>query len=260
MDFGKNRLILCDLRSEKNINNKECPLVSVGHTEAINKTILNTPDSVKNVLFLFPVVPVRMDPDDEHLAEQITVVSHAIKEHEEEKIKVSFWDKLEGWIIKFLKWVESKANASTYADDLRDALSNDLNRPFLIELLKTMTDFSKRKSKNFVFLSGDIHTGGISEIQVDDGDGKFVSIPQIISSPMGYTPMPKMAQRSSTTEGNPQLKNSDGTDSGILFRNIYYRSDRNFVLIKPNRIRERDAIEFIFERLKNSIVSPAYFS
>ena len=57
LDWGKNRFILCDFRSEKNSRKKN--LWSEEHKNAVMNFIKNSPEKIKKIFFLSPVVPLR---------------------------------------------------------------------------------------------------------------------------------------------------------------------------------------------------------
>jgi len=89
--------------------------------------------------------------------------------------------------------------------------------------------------------------GGISEfIQFKDGNVK--SIPQIVSSPIAYSPMAKLIEGFTTTTSEMEFF-CDGNEK-IVGRNIFYLSKRNFAKIYPRyfgKIEGRRPILFYFE-------------
>jgi len=141
-----------------------------------------------------------------------------------------------------------------FSDDIEDGLSSSKNRNFLKKLLRTLAAKTAESDRKAILLSGDIHVGGISEIFVKSDD-KIVTIPQIVSSPIGYEPMPKIAKDFTSEETNIILDVAD-----ISATNIFYRSDRNFAIIKPYKLDQTDGIEFVFESLHYNQKFPAYFS
>lgn len=253
LDFGVNRLYMLDLRSEKNVQNDDRPLISEEHENGILRSLDHLPASINNIFVLSPVVPVRVD---------LTL---------EERI---------GWIFKIILWIKrflkkqaekkppgkhTKLCAKIYktmnknipdlSDDMEDGLSSNKNRKFLKKLLRKLAESVNGLNKKGVLLSGDIHVGGISEIFVKS-ENSVITIPQIVSSPIGYEPMPKIVKDFTTEEKVITIEDTPG----ISAINVFYRSDRNFAIIKPHKLDHLDAIEFIFDSLPYPQTFPAYFS
>ena len=129
---------------------------------------------------------------------------------------------------------------SGLSDDLDDALSSKPNISAFRKILKSL--FQQVISrKNCSILSGDIHAGGISEFLMKK-DGSLYQIPQIVSSPIGYHPMPKAVEGLTTTTS--EMIYSSGGES-IIGRNLFYISKRNFAKVYPDKKYKN--IEFYFE-------------
>lgn len=59
LDFGPNRLVLLDMRREKNVKLLEEPLITRGQLTDLLAEIRNTPEEIAKLFVLSPVVPVR---------------------------------------------------------------------------------------------------------------------------------------------------------------------------------------------------------
>lgn len=249
LDMGNNRLFLMDYRSEKNFFQKR--LISEDHENKILKTIRETS---KRIFILSPVVPARIDPQFEEglgwFTSSARLLNKVLQETlDKRKTKIKKWK----WWTKVLEFLFlASAGVGAFADDIYDSLSATTNKPYFLRLMKASYDAMRSYSNEVVVLSGDIHTGGLSEIFVSDK-----VIPQIVSSPIGYEPMNKVVKGVTTTESERTV---DGGDVTITFRNIFFRSKRNFAIITPGRLHETDGVEFHFENLTQPIYSSAYFS
>ncbi len=130
-------------------------------------------------------------------------------------------------------------------DDIKDSWSSKPNEESLAWLFDTIL-----KCKQQVYLlCGDIHTGGLSNIWLDNNK----VIPQITSSPISYTPMPAIAEKF-TTDSDPiplDRKTKDGKIIPAKANNVFFLSERNFAIlaVKGSRV----SVEFIFENHKKSV-------
>lgn len=125
-------------------------------------------------------------------------------------------------------------------DDLDDGLTAACN----IESFKLMMERicqMKESGRRVVFLSGDIHAAGISEILWKSGD-RWHGIPQVVSSPIGYEPMPKAVEGFTTTTSEMVLDK----DRPLFARNVFYTSKRNFARIFPERLGVTGALPILF--------------
>lgn len=249
LDIGNNRIFLMDYRAEKNFFQKL--LINEDHETKVLQAIR---DTSKRLFILSPVVPARIDPQFEEGLGWFAKFAH-----KENKKIYEMLEKRKGQPKANkvrTKWLElqylATAGVAAYSDDIYDSLSAKTNKPYFLKLMKAMYDAMNTHSNEAVILSGDIHTGGLSEIFIS---GKV--IPQIVSSPIGYAPMHKVVKGVTTTESERTV---DGGDVSVTFRNIFFRSKRNFAIITPGRLHETDGVEFHFENLNQPIYCPAYFS
>lgn len=251
LDIGDNRIFLMDYRAEKNSFKKM--LISPDHEEKVLDLIRSTD---KRIIFLSPVVPARINPEFEEGMGRFTKWAHEVNEHLKEKLdkrKLQL-KKLEWWTKTLRFFYVTTGAIAAYSDDIYDSLSSEGNKPYFLNLMATFRDTYTQYKKEVLILSGDIHTGGISEIFIQDTD---LVIPQIVSSPIGYEPMNKVVKGVTTTEDDQCIV---GESIKVGFRNIFFRSDRNFAIITPSRLRKQNGVEFHFEHLSKPIFSPAYFS
>lgn len=128
------------------------------------------------------------------------------------------------------------------SDDMDDSLSSEANMNSFKKLLKTLFAQSQ-KGKRVAILSGDIHAGGISEF-LQETEGSVLQIPQIVSSPIGYYPMPKAVEGFSTTTSEMTIV--EGKER-VFGRNLFYVSKRNFVKIYPLKANSMKDVEFYLE-------------
>lgn len=118
------------------------------------------------------------------------------------------------------------------SDDMSDALTSEDNRVTFTTILKGL--FSLRDREKYVaILAGDIHVGGLSEF-IRTSRGKTTSIPQIVSSPIGSQPMPKVVEGLTTTTS--EMRMWSGKEERCYGKNLFYQSKRNYVKIYLNRL------------------------
>ena len=249
LDMGRSRFILMDLRFEKNRFTGR--LMDPPHKAKVMDAIATAPE---RIFLLSPVVPIRIDPLWETGVGWLTTWASK---------RSRLWGTRANWCEKvgfhriahfFSKVEEAFAKIGCYSDDIYDALGIDPNLPYFLALMEALHKRCAARGKEAVILSGDIHTGGISEIFMC---GPEFIVPQIVSSPVGYETMPKLAKNATTTEGYKKIWSDS---SNLHFRNIFYRSDRNFAVITPGRLGQADGVEFHFERQPRPIYCPAYFA
>ena len=263
LDFGNNQLYLLDLRREKNIKQTEAPLISKKHSDLILSSLDQIPKAISSVFILTPVVAVRIKPELENTAIKFADSSYRL--HEDingriEKVKTdtaaavnekdrgsSFAELL---LLQGIKFATELAGNYNLGDDMSDGLSSPQNLPFLIALLTKVDEIQRKHGVNCCILSGDIHAGGVSEIICSRGNGIRKVISQVVSSPISSTPMMKPVKNSTTTEGEIPIGESSesGDDLKLVFRNLFYRSARNFCVITPNM-----KVDFSFERLTDPV-------
>lgn len=131
-------------------------------------------------------------------------------------------------------------------DDVRDAWSAEANAEELKFLIEQMREARQRNVGKQVLLCGDIHTGGLSEVTIPESD---LLIPQITSSPMSYVTMPHLVEKLTSATGIIPLKHDKETL--CLAGNIFYRSERNFVIITASHGEMRT--DFYFEDLTHPV-------
>jgi phosphodiesterase/alkaline phosphatase D-like protein len=137
--------------------------------------------------------------------------------------------------LEFLGAIDTVAGLD---DDLKDGWSSEENSEELHRLLNLIQKTLKAGVK-VVVLSGDIHTGGLTELCMDDG-GEVVY--QVTSSPITYPPMPAIAEK--LTSGiNPISLPTKA--SVATARNLFFISKRNFVLLTKKGAEVK--AEFFFE-------------
>lgn len=128
------------------------------------------------------------------------------------------------------------------SDDMDDSLSSEVNMTSFRKILNVLFSQSM-KGKRVAILSGDIHAGGISEF-LQESEGSILQIPQIVSSPIGYPPMPKAVEGFTTTTSEMTIM--EGKER-IFGRNLFYISKRNFVKIYPMKKESMKDVEFYLE-------------
>lgn len=119
-------------------------------------------------------------------------------------------------------------------DDVKDSWSSETNENELRWLLKRIS-LIKRPT---VLLCGDIHTGGYSNIKLNDKN-----IPQITSSPISYPPMANLVEKLTTGAKKASLPM---TEPLAIAENAFFLSERNFAVIEITKFGQLTT-EFIFE-------------
>ena len=284
LDWEENRLILCDFRSER--NSKKKMLWSHEHKEAVLNFIKSSPEQIKRIFFLTPVVALRTNfLGDKRLNQFSRLLFYIKKKYKELPVFYKFAVilislfilfgvpylclPLKGFFPKVFYYACHTAAILIFAflgishipefpnlsDDITDGLSSEVNRKHLKEILDELTKFTEKKE--VFILSGDIHLGGLTEI-IDTRDNKRKSILQIVSSPIAYKPMPKVIEGLTTTTSEMVLR--ECSDNNRLFaRNIFYISKRNFVQITPSKMNEGQGIKFFLEGHQLPMVFPKKF-
>lgn len=262
-------LVLADLRSEKNSRLRQ--LVSPGHETVLHDTLRAGPG--RRLLLLVPVVPVRTNiHDDERLVglfkvwlllqtllEKYPLIPYAIDWMTSKLLFTAVialaalvaWG--ETWqdravflgtgLVLGFAFLLAQACITAFnsqalpelTDDLEDGLSAKQNLPVLNRLLESLFSWQRQApGRQAAILTGDIHTLGLSEILEERAEGGVQSIPQIVSSPMAYYPMPKPVEGFTTTTSEIGLYQ----DASVrrYARNITYISKRNFCQLFPGRL------------------------
>lgn len=217
LDLGITRIYLMDFRSEKNI--KKHQLMSEQHLESFFKSLDAIPENIINIAIVSPVVPVRINPELEKSIEALGTALYQAREKTTEQSN-GFW--------RWLSSLFTKSGLTDISDDSSDSLTSEYNLPTFVKILKKLYPLISR-DKKVLFLSGDIHAGGFSEIIFQNND-RVITIPQVVSSPIAYQPMNKNVKNNSTTEAEIALFSDDKIN--IWARNKFYISQRNFALLK----------------------------
>lgn len=139
-------------------------------------------------------------------------------------------------------------------DDVLDAWSATEHVNSLKWFKKLILKLSNNGLRRVHLLCGDIHTGGLSEITLGEkNDPKAFKFFQITSSPISYVTMPALVEKITSGVGNVPL--TESRKKGALqigeFNNLYFRSQRNFVILKTNQSSLE--VAFYFEDLKQPI-------
>lgn len=213
-DLGETAVVALDMRTEKNATKKI--LMEKESQEKLFNAIRALPH--KNVHILLPVVPMRNSIKFEGVLNLIIQMAYGIAS-------------MKSIQEKFPRIVEGLKHITGSSDDLNDSLISEVNRDFFTDLIKLLAEGSKR-GVNYSFLSGDIHTGGITEIYAQV-DGHQFHIPLIISSPIGYEPMPWFVEVVLREKNEMEFEHK-----GISLKavNGRFTTKRNFMLLKLNQI------------------------
>lgn len=215
-DLGNSTIIALDLRTEKNSSKKI--LMQEDHKAAVLAALRNCPN--KNVMLMIPVVPARSSREVEGALTGLA--------------KLCKLEMVQNWFKKIHpKLGEMVAFIAESEDDLEDALTSEVGMPFFEELLLTMAEKAATGTQ-YTILTGDIHTGGSVEMSITANGYQF-SLPIIVSSPIGYYPMPKIAEGLLKESTYINIR----TDRVLIeaVPNQFY-TNRNFVIICPHKLIE----------------------
>lgn len=124
-------------------------------------------------------------------------------------------------------------------DDIKDGWSSEQNKTEFKRLIKIIKELIE-KDKKVVILSGDIHTGGLTEFKFHDLDKTFY---QITSSPITYPPMPPLVEK--LTSGIKPI----ALQENLIANNIFFVSQRNFAVVSIHH--KNIKVRFIFEEQFN---------
>lgn len=213
LDIGDKRFYMMDFRSEKNVQLHR--LISDEHLQDFFTSFDSLPDYIRHVFIVSPVVPVRIHPTLESMIELMSLGAYAIRE----SLSTNHAD---------LKAGITKAQIADLGDDISDGLTSSANKPTLLKILGFLAQ-KVLPFRQVAIITGDIHTGGLSEIIIES-DLQRTVIPQIVSSPIGYEPMIVAVKNNTTAEGEFTLLETP--ELSIVARNVKYISQRNFVLLR----------------------------
>jgi hypothetical protein len=278
LDLGDIRFYLFDFRSERNFLHKK--IWSSESEKQVLNHLENTPEMIKKTYLLSPVVTVREDPETYAWVRKLT--DFFLKNSKKYRTSIlpfplitfsllllfvlglwmkSFsigvqgpsyfaWEAASFFVLfvaslgaailfLFNRYVVNKKIA-TASDDLLDTLSSEVNIVSFRRILKSILSL-KKKGKDVMIIAGDLHAGGMSEVIFNEGGVKHY-VSQVVSSPIGYYPMPSYEEALTSEQGMIDL---GGKVYDIKGRNLFYKSKRNFLSIYPRK-KTKD-LEFHFE-------------
>lgn len=284
LDLDDARLYLLDLRSGKNV--RKAQIWSEEHKESVLSHLRKIPESIKNVFVVTPTVGMRTNFKRDERIGNIARLLHRIaqlrKDHHSafSKLDSGFpivigvlflaalfnptdpgaWTAIIALCAFIAVWVTylvffvflPSTPLGGLADDIADGLSSDASISDFRELLEVLFDLETKHDKKVFLLSGDIHSGGISEFVLRRDDGEPKVIPQIVSSPIAYEPMPKEIE--GITSATAEMEFKCDPSNVIVGRNIFYVAERNFAKIFPmylTHLGQQRPILFYFEGLKD---------
>lgn len=223
-DWGKSRFYLLDFRSEKNSKNKQ--LWSKDHERQFFKSLLEIPDAITDVYMVFPVVPFRSDPKDEEVVAEVSLCLYNARKEGKKKLNDDNCRWYKKLYYKFAIALADWKGIGDLTDDLEDSLTSLVNIDTFKRIMKELWDL-KRRNKEVVILSGDIHTAGMSEFLYYEESQLIMSIPQIVSSPIAYEPMERKIEGGTSSVREVPLN----VEGKVTARNIAYFPDRNFARV-----------------------------
>lgn len=213
LDLGESALVAFDMRTEKNSEKKL--LMERDSQDSLFAAIKALPH--KNVFILLPVVPLRNSAKFEKIENFVIACATLVAR-----------TNLFNWSPKIKHAIEYVADCS---DDLNDGLNSECNVEFLSDLFKVMA-YGADKGVNYAFFSGDIHTGGVVDLRIEYNKVRF-SVPLLISSPIGYEPMPELAEAALREKKQIDFEHSGVKVLGVTGR---FSTLRNFMTIQLNRL------------------------
>lgn len=213
LDLGDSALVAFDMRTEKNSEKKM--LMEKDSHDALFSAVKGLQH--KNVFILLPVVPLRNSSKFDRW--QILMVKIA-----------SFLA-----VARLFKNLPKVQHAIEYladcSDDLNDGLNSECNSDFLADIFNLMAEGAKRGVKYALF-SGDIHTGGAVDLRVE-AEGVRFAVPLLISSPIGYEPMPELLEAALREKKKIDFQHTGVSVTGVTGR---FSTLRNFITVKLNHL------------------------
>lgn len=294
LEWGDKRFVLADFRSER--NSKRNQLWTDTHKNKVLSELKETPEEIKQVFFVSPVIALRTNFSDDRRISEFSKCLFKLKRHIDDKYKslylpISIIFVLSPFlipvlncflsekflcenslippiigiilcaiavIVKIVNLVTKIPHLPDLSDDMEDGLSSSSNMKSLKEIMDCLTNIARRGKEVFI-LSGDIHIGGLTEIIDTTREEKKAQILQIVSSPISNKPMPKVVAGLTTTTSEMILRECyDDKRKRLFARNIFYLSKRNFVQVFPDR--KEGNIAFHFEGHQFPTVFPKKFS
>lgn len=246
LDLGDLRLLLLDLRSERNA---AAGRLWAGEHEAAALAELAPGAGPRATLVLSPVVAFRTNPERDRRLGRWTRALFAVTRWWE----LRRWLR-RGWALGGLGWLAGAFAVPLLTpvlllwllagaipelllrvpflphltDDLDDGLTADPNRPSLRRLLDALVR-RRREHGPVALLGGDVHLQGVAELIDGTGDDA-VSLLQIVSSPITNAPMEKVAAGFTTTT-SPIVPDESRPERRA--RNVAWWSRRGFALVRP---------------------------
>lgn len=219
LDIANTRIYLLDMRSHRNILKKQ--LFHKVDLIELEKSLDSLPDRITNVSLVSPVVVARSTKDFDMRTRVFGKSLYYLRAGLLKTIgRVGQMDVV-------IRKAFGKLMLTDLCDDLDDSLGSSKN----ISEFKKLVNLILPKLKDgisFQFLTGDIHTGGRSDLYISDGKDRF-KVPVIVSSPIGYEPMAKIVERLTTARKTIEL--IEGEDLVVTQENGEYTSQRNFVFL-----------------------------
>ena len=274
LDLGDLRLLLLDLRSEKNAAASR--LWSEEH-EATALAELSPGRGPRTTLVLSPVVAFRTNPEEDR----------RLGRWSSRLFSITRWWELRRWLRRtwalgglawlagvfaapllipvLLLWMIAGAIPELLlrvpflphlTDDLDDGLTADPNRAALHRLLDALVR-RRREHGPLALLGGDVHLQGVAEL-IDGRGDDAVSFLQVVSSPITNAPMEKVAAGFTTTT-SPIVPDEARPDRRA--RNVAWWSRRGFALVRPAGLDDATgpAVVFHLEGHDEPIALPASF-
>jgi hypothetical protein len=122
---------------------------------------------------------------------------------------------------------------------------------WLSDMIEKADNNNKRRVH---LLCGDIHTGGLSKITFVKKQ-KNITVHQITSSPISYITMPPIVEKLTSGTGENLVTDSRKKSSPVIcsLHNLFYRTNRNFVIIGVENGRDEIQVDYYFEDLDEPI-------
>lgn len=148
-------------------------------------------------------------------------------------------------VVLVLETIGAVDSVAGLDDDIRDGWSSEANRDDLEWFSNQIEKVKRRGIESVVILCGDIHTAGLSLIRF--GSTQFAPTAyQVTSSPMSYVTMPDIVEKLTSGAEEFEIKNEGGKKI-CTASNIFYRSKRNFAVVKTKG--SKSETNFYFEDL-----------
>lgn len=139
-------------------------------------------------------------------------------------------------------------------DDVLDSWSAEEHQDDLRWLLEQI-ELGASEGRQVHILCGDIHTGGLSTISFPTKNGSL-KVSQITSSPISYVTMPPLVEKLTSGIGEVDLidrKKKDPDNIICSVNNVFFRSNRNFVILKTKKSSKHLTVDYYFEDLSDIV-------